>query len=576
MSTNNSMAIPQRKQRSFVANDINLNDWESIAPYYTALEEKQINSIEELKQWLNDWSELETALQENSRWIYVRTTVDTTDEKAKADQINLYTKIYPYVTAIENRLSQKFVDSPYTAQLDQELFFTTIRKLKNHISLFREENIPLDSELNIKQSKYDEITGAQSIMYKGNELTVQQAAVYLKSNDRAEREEVYKLIAERRMQDAETLDNLMSELIALRHKIAVNAGYKNYLEYRFAELGRFDYTAEDCVQFHKSVEETVIPVLNKLAEERKAALGLDKLMPWDAEVDTTGKPALKPINNVQELVDKTIVAFNKLDPYFGERIAIMNEMKYLDLDSRLHKGPGGYNMTMPEIGVPFIFMNSANDEHDLITMVHEGGHAIHTFLAHKLELNMFKDVTSEIAEVASMGMELMSMEHWDIFYNNASDLNRAKKNHLQYILSILAKTCQGDSFQHWMYANPTHTVAERRAKWAELNARFTPNIYEWEGLEGILETSYHRILHFFVVPFYYIEYAFAQLGALGLWKNYKQDKAKAIQDYKNALSLGYTKPIPVFYETAGTKFDFSKTHIASLIEFLESEIETLK
>jgi oligoendopeptidase F len=506
----------------------------------------------------------------------VRTTVDTTDEKAKADQINLYTNIYPHVIAIENKLSKKFIDSPYTAELDQELFFTTLRKIKNQISLFREENIPLDSELNIKQSKYDEITGAQSITYKGNELTVQQAAVYLKSNNRTQREDVYKLIAERRLQDAETLDTLMTELIALRHKIATNAGYKNYLEYRFAELGRFDYTAEDCVQFHKSVEETVIPVLNKLAEERKAALGLDKLRPWDAEVDTSGKPALKPISNVNELVDKTISAFNKLDPYFGERIAIMNEMKYLDLDSRLHKGPGGYNMTMPEIGVPFIFMNSANDEHDLITMVHEGGHAIHTFLAHKLELNMFKDVTSEIAEVASMGMELMSMEHWDMFYTNPDDLKRAKKNHLQYILSILAKTCQGDSFQHWMYTNPTHTVAERRAKWAELNARFTPDVYDWNGLEHILETSYHRILHFFVVPFYYIEYAFAQLGALGLWKNFKQDKAKAIQDYKNALSLGYTKSIPVFYETAGTKFDFSKAHISSLIEFLESEVDKLK
>ncbi|MBS1613111.1 MAG: M3 family oligoendopeptidase [Bacteroidetes bacterium] len=575
MSTNN-LAIPQRKQRTFVSDSIDLNSWDSIAPYYTALDERAVNNVEELKQWLNDWSELETALQENSRWIYVRTTVDTTDEKAKADQVNLYTKIYPHVIAIENKLSKKFIDSPYTAELDQELFFTTLRKIKNQISLFREENIPLDSELNIKQSKYDEITGAQSITYKGNELTVQQAAVYLKSNDRTEREEVYKLIADRRLQDADTLDNLMTELIALRHKIATNAGYKNYLEYRFAELGRFDYTAEDCVQFHKSVEETVIPVLNKLAEERKAALGLDKLRPWDAEVDTSGKPALKPISNVNELVDKTISAFNKLDPYFGERIAIMNEMKYLDLDSRLHKGPGGYNMTMPEIGVPFIFMNSANDEHDLITMVHEGGHAIHTFLAHKLELNMFKDVTSEIAEVASMGMELMSMEHWDMFYTNPDDLKRAKKNHLQYILSILAKTCQGDSFQHWMYTNPTHTVAERRAKWAELNARFTPDVYDWNGIEHILETGYHRILHFYVVPFYYIEYAFAQLGALGLWKNFKQDKAKAIQDYKNALSLGYTKSIPVFYETAGTKFDFSKAHISSLIEFLESEVDKLK
>lgn len=576
METNNTSAIPQRNQRSYVTNDIQLGEWSSIEPYYTKLTEREINSVDELNQWLRDWSELETVLSENSRWIYVRTTVDTTDEKAKADQTNLYVNIYPHVLAAENKLAKKFVSSSYTSELNQELFYTTIRKFKMQIALFREANIPLESELNIKQSKYDEITGAQSIVYKGEEITLQQAAVYLKSNDRAQREEVFRLVNARREQDAETLDNLMSELIALRHQIAVNAGYNNYLGYRFDELGRFDYNANDCVQFHKAVEETVIPVLNKLAEERKQQLGLDSLKPWDADVDTSGKPALKPVNGVEELVEKTITAFNRLDPYFGERIAIMQQMNYLDLDSRLHKGPGGYNMTMPEIGVPFIFMNSANDEHDLITMVHEGGHAIHTFLAHKLELNMFKDVTSEIAEVASMGMELMSMEHWDIFYTNTDDLNRAKKNHLQYILSVLAKTCQGDSFQHWMYANPTHTIAERRAKWAELNNRFTPGLYDWTGNEEMLRISYHRILHFFVVPFYYIEYAFAQLGALGLWKNFKQNPAKTIEAYKRALSLGYTKPIPVFYETAGTKFDFSKQHIASLIEFVEEEVKKLK
>lgn len=575
MESNQTSAIPQRNERSYIANDIDLNDWKSIEPYYSQLAARTIENAAGLQRWLKDWNELETVLSESSRWIYVRTTVDTTDEKAKADQTNLYVNIYPHVSAYENTLAKKFVDSPYTEQLNQELFYTTIRKFKKQIELFREENIPLNSELNIKQSKYDEITGAQSIVYNGTELTIQQAAVYLKSNDRAQRQEVYDLIVERRAKDSEVLDILMSELITLRHQIALNAGYKNFLQYRFDELGRFDYTAEDCVQFHQSVEETVMPLLNKLAEERKAQLGVDTLMPWDADVDTTGKPALKPVDGTEDLVEKTITAFNRLDPYFGERIAIMQQMNYLDLDSRLHKGPGGYNMTMPEIGVPFIFMNSANGEHDLITMVHEGGHAIHTFLAHKLELNMFKDVTSEIAEVASMGMELMSMEHWDVFYTNTDDLNRAKKNHLQYILSILAKTCQGDSFQHWMYSNPTHTVAERQAKWAELNARFTPGTYSWAGYEDALRTSYQRILHFYVVPFYYIEYAFAQLGALGLWKNFKQNPSQTIADYKEALSLGYTKPIPVFYETAGTKFDFSKQHISSLIKFLEAEVEKL-
>ncbi len=567
--------IPVKKKRSFVAEDFNPNEWASLEPYFTELLERSINSVADLNQWLKDWSELDTAMTENSRWIYVKTTVDTNDEKAKADLANQYQNIFPRYSPIENQLKKKLVSSPFVEQLDQSVFFPTLRKLRMEIELYREENIPLQSELQLKQSTYDAIAGAESIHYNGTELTFQQASIYLKSTDRAQRQEVYRMISERRLQDAETFDNLLTELIKLRHKIALNAGYNNYVEYRFNELGRFDYTSADCLNFHKAVEELIVPVKNRMAEERRQMLGLESLKPWDLDVDTSGKGPLQPVKNTEELIEKTIACFNRLDPYFGERIEIMKKMNYLDLESRMHKGPGGYNMTLPEIGVPFIFMNSANDEHDLITMVHEGGHAIHTFLAHKLELMAFKETTSEVAEVASMGMELMSMEHWDLFYKNIDDLKRAKTNHLRYILSVLTKTCLGDSFQHWLYLNPNHTIEERRNKWAELSARFGGAGIDWTGYEKDLQTGYHRILHFFVVPFYYIEYAFAQLGAIALWRNFKNDPAKAVADYKSALSLGYTKPIPVFYETAGAKFDFSKDYVASLVSFINGELQKL-
>lgn len=572
----NEANIPVKKQRTFVAEDFNPGEWSSIAPYYTNLAERELNSLEALQQWLRDWSELDTVLTENSRWIYVRTTVDTSDEKAKADLANEYQNIFPQLMPLDHQLQLKFVNCPFTAELDQEVFFPTLRKLKKGIEMFRQENIPLMSEMQMMQSRYDEIAGAQSITYNGSELTLAQASVYMRSTDRTQREEVFRKTNERRLQDAEVLDKLMSDLIQLRHKMALNAGYKNFTEFRFDGLGRFDYNAEDCIRFHESVEQLIVPLKTKLAEQRRIELGLDVLKPWDLDVDTSGKPALQPVKNTEELIEKTITAFNRLDPYFGERIAIMKKMNYLDLESRMHKGPGGYNMTMPEIGVPFIFMNSANTEHDLITMVHEGGHAIHTFLAHPLELNMFKEVGSEIAEVASMGMELMSMEHWDLFYTNPDDLKRARANHLQYTLSVLTKTCLGDSFQHWMYANPNHTVEERRKKWAELNLRFNPRHVDWSDDQAAFETGYHRILHFFVVPFYYIEYAFAQLGAIALWKNFKQNPTKTVEDYKKALSLGYTKPIPVFYETAGARFDFSKEYVATLVDFVNAELDKMK
>lgn len=570
-----SVALPQPNVRTYIKAGFDPNSLESIEPYLKELLERPIESATALQQWLQDWSELETALNENTRWIYVRCTVDTTDEKSKAALMHQYQQIAPHLAPYDNAIKKKFIASPFIEALDQTLYGTTIRKFRKEIELFKEVNIPLMSQMNVLQSKFDEISGAQSITYNGQEMTLQQASVLLKGNNREQRKEVYDAISARRLKDAEALDKLLTELIQLRHQIAVNAGYENYLQYRFDELGRFDYTIEDCNNFHKAVQQVTLPLINEFAAQKQALMGLDVMKPWDTDVDASGSEPLKPVNNTDDLVAKTIACFRHLDNYFAERIEIMREMKYLDLDSRMHKGPGGYNMTMPEIGVPFIFMNSANGEHDLITMVHEGGHAVHTFLSHPLGLYPFKEITSEIAEVASMGMELMSMEHWNEFYPNADDLNRARKNHLKYIVGLLAKTCLGDSFQHWMYTNPNHTVEERRAKWVELNKLYSAGGVDWSGYEEVLATSYQRILHFYVVPLYYIEYAFAQLGAIALWRNFNNDRASAIAAYKQALSLGFTKPIPVFYETAGARFDFSAGYIAGLVGYLKQRLDAM-
>ncbi|MBL7778708.1 MAG: M3 family oligoendopeptidase [Chitinophagales bacterium] len=572
MQSISSIELPTRKARTYISENFDPGNWEQIEPYMHELLQRPLNSLTELEQWLKDQSELDAAISEYSRWAYVRTTVDTTDEKSKSALVHLYGQIAPQLAPLDQQLKQKLIDCPYTAQLDANLYGITIRGIKNSIALYREKNVPLISELQIKQSGFDALTGAQSIQHNGTELTLLQAALLLKDNDRQLRENIYVAMAERRAKDADALDTLLTELIQLRHQIALNAGFKNYVEYRFAELGRFDYTKADCEVFHQSVQEVVVPLLDKFAEQRKAELGVEQLFPWDVDVDTSGKPALQPSSSSHDLIEKTIACFNQLDPYFGERIEIMRQMNYLDLETRLNKGAGGYNMTMPEIGVPFIFMNSANGEHDLITIVHEGGHAIHTFLAHQLPLNAFKDAPSEIAEVASMAMELMTMQHWDIYYGNADDAQRAKENHLKYILNVLAKTCLGDSFQYWLYENPNHTVQERRAKWTELYSKFTAKTYDWSTQQLSLETGYQRILHFYIVPLYYIEYAFAELGALAIWKNYRTNPKKAVEDYKKALSLGYTKPIPEFYKTAGAEFNFSKTYVQQLVSFVETEL----
>lgn len=567
--------LPKKSERNFVPNDLDTNSWAALEPYFFQLENKSIQTLPELQQWLKDWSELETVVSENARWLYVHTTLDTANVDARNALINMYQHIQPQLSTWDNKLAKKFVASPAIDELDKNLFHTTIRKVKKGLELFREENVALNSQQVMLQSKFGEITGAQSIQYNGQEITLQQAGVYQRSSNRAQREEVFKLVNNRLQQDSESLDTLLTELIALRHKIATNAGYQNFIEYRFDELGRFDYTPEDCLRFHEAAKDVIVPLMAAMNEEKRQKLGLDVMRPWDMNAEPGGEAPLSPSTSGEDLLEKTIACFRELDPYFAERIEIMREMKYLDLESRLNKSPGGYNMTMPEIGVPFIFMNSANSEHDLITMVHEGGHAIHTFLSHPLELYAFKEITSEIAEVASMSMELMTMDYWHIFYNKPEELKRAKKNHLQYILGILSRTCMGDSFQFWLYSNPNHTVEQRRQKWAELNKQFTGSNADWSGYENVLATGYQRILHFYEVPFYYIEYAFAELGAIAVWKNFKNNPKQAVEDYKKALSLGFTAPIPVFYETAGAKFDFSKEYVAELAQFVQEELKKL-
>ena len=561
--------------RNFLPKDFSVANWNSVEPYLTELRDRNIESFEEFEKWIKDRSEIESVISEDERWRYMRTTIDTTDKKAEEDLSFFYEQIKPHLKKINFELNQKFIESPYLSQLDQDKYFNYIREIQRRLELFNEENIELFKEQDKKQNEYGSITGLWTVEVNGEELTFQQAQILLKKQDRAIREEVWKKINARKTQDADKLDELLSELIQIRHKIAKNAGYDNYRDYKFADLCRFDYTPEDCFEFHRSIAEEVVPIVNELQKERKQELGLDALRPWDTTVDTSGKPPMKPVDSSEELIQKTKQIFDLIDPYFGNCIQQMNDRDFFDLDSRIGKAPGGYNMTLPETGMPFIFMNSANSEGDVRVMMHEGGHAIHTFLSHPLEINGFKDYPSEVAELASMSMELMSMDHWNVFYSDDEELRRAKRSQLIGVLSGLPAIARGDAFQHWLYTNPDHTIEERRAYWLELEKELGGSVIDWSGFENDRSIYWQRILHFYEVPFYFIEYAMAQLGAVAVWMNFQQDRSKAIQQYKDALKLGYTSTIPEIYNTAGIKFDFSKEYVRHLAEFVHDEIKRL-
>ena len=565
----------QKIPRHFIPQDFVLTTWENLEPYFKNLLEREITSKQDLEQWLQDMSEAEAIISEDACWRQIKMTCDTTDKNLEDAFTFFCMEIQPKLQPYADALNKKLIASPFLHELDQAKFFTYLRSVKKNIDLFREENIPLQAELSVQQQQYGTIAGKMTVEVNGQEYTLQQAAKFLESDDRNLREQVYKKIQERRLQDTDAMQNLYSTLIAKRHAMAVNAGFANYRDYKFVELGRFDYTKEDCYNFHEAVKLHVLPLIEKINEKKKQKLGLDILKPWDTEAEPAGIQPLKPFTTGNDLYEKSVACFKELHPFFADCLVKMNELKHFDLESRKGKAPGGYNCPLAESSAPFIFMNAAGQMSDVTTMVHEGGHAVHSFLSHHLELSAFKEYPMEIAEVASMAMELFSMNHWESFFDNETDLQRAKEHQLERTITIFPWIATIDKFQHWVYENPTHTIEERTSKWMEILQEFSATTIDYTGLEKYRAIGWQRQLHLFEVPFYYIEYGIAQLGAIGLWMQYKKDSETAINNYINALSLGGTKTLPELYTAAGLSFDFSPAHIKTLMEFVSKEMEEL-
>lgn len=568
-----NLTIPKKK-RVYIPQDLQIK-WENLEVILNELLARPIDNVQQLEHWLKDKSELEAALEEDFAWRYIRMSCDTANEDlVKAFQY-FATEIEPKISPVANKLNQKFNDSPFIDELDQEKYFVYIRAIRKALEIYREENVELLTRLQVTQQRYQAITGAMSVSINGQEYTLEQAANFIKDTDRQVRQQAWETIQQRRMVDKDDLNMLFDELIVMRHQVALNAGFENYRDYMFQALGRFDYSPQDCYQFHEAIEKQIVPILKEQAEKRAGLLGITSLKPWDMEVSTTGKPALKPFKNGTELIDKSIACFNAIDPKLGQMLSIMKANNLFDVESRKGKAPGGYNYPLAETGAPFIFMNSANSLRDLTTMVHEGGHAVHTFLTANLELNDFKHCPSEVAELASMSMELISMDNWHLYFDNEEDLLRAKKEQLADVLKTLPWVAVIDQFQHWIYTNPTHNAADRESAFMQIYNRFGAGFTNWDGLEKEAGNLWQKQLHLFEVPFYYIEYAIAQLGAIAIWKNYKENPSKALQQYLDALSLGYTKPINEIYEAAGIKFDFSLAYIEELADFVKDELQKL-
>jgi oligoendopeptidase F len=562
----------QKVDRKFLPQDFTVTTWEELQPYFEDLKNRPIESKAALEKWLADMSELEAVISEDASWRQIHMTCDTTNERYEQAFTYFCLEIEPKMKPYFFELNKKLLASPYISELDKGSYYPYLRSVENAVQLYREENVPIQAELSVLAQSYGVISGKMTITINEKEYTLQQAARFLQSPDRNLREEVFRKVSERRLQDKVQLNDLFNKLLERRQQVAVNAGFANYRDYKFRELGRFDYTPEDCYAFHAAVREHILPLQKMLVQHRKHRLGLDVMKPWDTDAEPQGTEPLHPFETGKELSDKVIEVFSKLRPYFSDCLKTMVSMDRMDLESRKGKAPGGYNCPLAETGVPFIFMNAAGTVGDLITMMHEGGHAVHSFLSHPLQLSAFKEYPMEIAELASMSMELFSMEHWDVFFKDEAELRRAQLEEMERVISVLPWIATIDKYQHWLYTHPGHSVEEREKEWLSILNEFSTGITDWSGFEEYRANFWQKQLHLFEVPFYYIEYGIAQLGAIAMWRQYRGNKEQALNNYMKALSLGYTKTLKELYDTAGIKFDFSPAYIKELSSFVKDAL----
>jgi oligoendopeptidase F len=572
MTTDTLEQLPKAYPRSFVPAELEVKSFDDVQPLFDRLLEADLSDAAALETWLRQVAELDSVIGEVGSRTHIRSTVDTTNAEYKKAFMDWVENFEPRLKPVFDKLNRKFADSPARARLDKSLYGLYERGVLTRLELYRDENVPLETELSKLTNQYDEIQGGISVEFEGQDRTPQQMAKFQLEPDRDLRERAWRALGDRRLQEADRLNELYDKQVRLREKIAANAGLPNYRDYQFKSFLRFDYTPADCDAFAEAVEKVVMPAVKRSLDRRRRAMKLDALRPWDLSVDPHGRPPLKPFDDVEDLKAGCSSIFHKVDPELGGQFDRMRELGLLDLDNRKGKAPGGYQSTLNEVRLPFIFMNAVGVDGDLRTLLHEGGHAFHAFAAADQPLVEYRHAPMEFCEVASMSMELLGLPHMGEFYAG-DDLVRAKQEFLEGIIEYFPFFAIVDQFQHWVYTHEGCTIQQREDKWLELNERYSDGV-DWSGLEPYRRSGWQRVGHLFWVPFYFIEYAIAQIGALQVWLNSKQDRPTALQKYRNALALGGSKPLPELFQAAGGRFGMNAETLKPLIDALEAEIDS--
>jgi oligoendopeptidase F len=547
--------------------------WEDVAPYFEDLAERPLDP-EQIESWLRSWSTLEALVTEAAAQAMIAYTIDTSDSEKEADHLRFSMEILPRMEERSVELAKRLVATGYSTP---ELA-TTLARFRTAIEIFREENVPIFAELEELSARYQRITGSMTVEWDGVERPLPQLQPFLKSPDRAIRERAFRASTGPYQAEHGALAGLFDRMYELRQRVARNAGFANYRDYIFPAKFRFDYTPADCERFHEAVERAVTPAVARVLADRRARLRLDALRPWDLGVDPYRSGPLRPFDTVEEFVGKARSVFDRVDPELGREFQTMIDERLLDLDSRKGKAPGGYCETLHFRGRPFIFMNAVGLVDDVMTLLHEAGHAFHAFASHAQPLIWQRHPGSEAAELASMSMELLAAPHLlqPVGYFTPEDHRSAWLEHLEDILLSLVHIASVDAFQTWIYTSGEGgDAAARDAAWLRIRGRFERGV-DWSDLDRERIARWYRQLHIFMYPFYYIEYGIAQVGALQVWRNSLRSPETAVARYREALALGAVRSLPEMYRAAGAKLSFDADLIGELVELVEERIEEIR
>jgi oligoendopeptidase F len=563
------------RPRRFLPDRVDWGDAAALTRLFDRLEERVAAAASgpELERWLVDWGEASAALNEEASRRFIAMTCHTDSAVAEKAYLQFVEEVEPLLKPRQFKLEQLYLAHPAQPALPPARYGVFDRQTRVHVELYRDDNVPLETEEARIGQQYQKLSGALTVQFRGEEKTLVQMGRFLEEPDRALRQEAWELVARRRLQERDAFEGQFDQLLGLRGRIAGNAGFANYRDYAFKARGRFDYTPADCEAFHDAIADEIVPLLKELQADRRQRLGLDVLRPWDLSVDPLSRPPLRPFEDVDRLVAGSQAVFDRIDTGLGGQFRRMHDLRLLDLENRKGKAPGGYQSALPEARLPFIFMNAVGQQRDVETILHEAGHAFHTLATREEDLYAYREAPIEFCEVASMSMELLGAEYLDAFYD-AEAARRARREHLEGIVETFPWIATVDAFQHWVYTHPGHSRAERAAAWNALVDRFGGDV-DWSGWEESRSHAWHRQLHVFLYPFYYVEYGIAQIGALQVWLNSRKNRARALEAYKAGLGLGGSRPLPELFAAAGCRFAFDRDTLKPLADLLRRELAAL-